>query len=168
MSELDRADLAYMAALVDNLAVLKTRLANGTDLPTIALTTARSPEAVRFLADSTASKVTEIARDYRRKGCNQHCTRAHVHIDTTGYRWQVTGTKATIVLHNLHPYMRVQAAAAARLMVIGKTIGYSGSVVTRMRGLGWQIPQLKHQPRSRATPITSIPQQATQRATKAV
>lgn len=157
MAELDRADLAYMAALLDNLAVLKTRLANGTDLPAIALTTSRSPEAVRFLAERSGTKVTEIARDYHRKGCSDHCTVAHLHVDTTGYRWQVTGAKATIVLHNVRPFMRIQGDLADQLLAIGKMVGYSGSVVTRMRGLGWEIPQLKHQPRSR---VSLVPQEA--------
>lgn len=145
-----------MAALVDNLAVLKTREVNGSELPVIALTTSRSPEAVQLLAASTASKVTEIVRNYRRKGCNQHCTRAHLHVDTTGYRWQVTGAKATIILHSLLPHMRVQTVLAGRLVVVGKTIGYSTSVVTRMRELGWPIPPLKDQPRARQPQLSSL------------
>jgi len=146
---LEAADLAYMAALVDNLAVLKTRRVGEADLPSVVLTTTRSGAAVRFLATSTGSKVTEIVRAYNRKGCVDHCTQAHLHIDTTGHRWQVTGAKATIVLHNLLPYMRVQTDSARKLIHAGQTIGYKGQVVVAMRDLGWEIPDLKPQPRAR-------------------
>ena len=151
---MEPADLAYMAALVDNLAVLKVRVTHGSDLPVIALTTSRSGQAVQFLADSTGSKVTDLVRRYNRKGCVDHCQVAHLHIDTVGHRWQVTGTKATIVLHNLLPYLRVQSDQASKLVVIGKTIGYSTPVVTQMRTLGWDIPVLKPQPRARKEPTT--------------
>lgn len=154
MTALVPADLAYMAALIDNLAVLKTRLVNGSDLPAIVLTTTRSPEAVRFLARCSGSQVTTLVREYNKKGCIAHCKQPHLHIDTTGHRWQVTGAKATIVLHNLLPYMRVQKDLARKLIEAGRTIGYKGQVVNRMRELGWDIPELKPQPRARV-PISS-------------
>jgi hypothetical protein len=143
------ADLAYMAALVDNLAVLKTRQVNGSELPVVALTITRSEDAVKFLAGNTGSKVTPIVRQYNRKGCADHCMIAHLHVDTVGHRWQVTGVKATIMLHNLLPYMRVQVVQAQRLIELGQSIGYASSVAARMRELGWHIPELKHQPRAR-------------------
>lgn len=148
---LEPADLAYMAALVDNLAVLKTRQVNGSELPVVALTITRSEEAVRFLAQSTGSKVTPIVRQYNRKGCADHCEVAHLHVDTVGHRWQVTGVKATITLHGLLPYLRVQQDRARQLIEVGQSIGYASSVVARMRELGWPIPDLKAQPRARAT-----------------
>jgi hypothetical protein len=142
-------DLGYIAALIDVLAVLKVRQTHGNDLPVIALTTSRSQDAVMFLANRSGSRVTTIARAYQRKGCVDHCQIAHQHIESTGYRWQVTGTRATVILHNLVPYLRVQREMAEQLVTIGKSIGYSTSVAQEMCDLGWELPVLKMQPRAR-------------------
>lgn len=141
-------ELAYAAALVDTLAVLKTREVNGTRLPEVTIN-ARYGDALRWLGETTGSRVSTIARDYYRGACASHCPEAHVHIVSTSGRWSVTGVKATIVLHNLLPHMRVQRDEAADLVRAGQAIGYKGHVVEAMRSRGWVIPDLKPQPRSR-------------------
>lgn len=148
-------DLIYAAALIDTLAVLKTRLVNGSDLPVIAMTTTRHVPAARFLGALTATRLTPLVKDYTHRGCNQHCPDKHNHVLSEGVRWQVTGAKATIVLHNVLPALRVQAGEAQRLVSLGRQIGYKGQVVNRMRELGWEIPDLRPQPRARVSLVAS-------------
>jgi hypothetical protein len=147
--KIPRGDLAYAAALVDTLAVLKVRVIDSAELPVIALTTARHEAAVRFLAKLTGTKLTPLVKDYTHRGCNEHCPDKHKHMQSEGARWQVTGVKATIVLANLAPYMRAQRREAMRLIEIGRTVGYKGQVVNDMAQRGWKIPELKPQPRAR-------------------
>jgi hypothetical protein len=144
--KLEVPDLAYAAALIDTLAVMKLREVGPTQLPELAIN-ARYGEALAWLGDKTMTRISTIKRDYQRAGCGEHCPEAHVHIVSTSGRWVVTGVKATIVLHNVLPYLRVQRVQAIDLVVAGQTIGYKGNVVEVMRDLGWDIPPLKPQPR---------------------
>lgn len=148
MPALDPADLAYAAALVDTLAVMSTREVGGTQLPNVAIN-AKHRDVLDWLGRMTGTKVSTIKRDYHRGGCGEHCPEPHIHIQSASGRWVVTGVKATIVLHNLLPYLRVQRVQAIDLVTAGRTIGYKGHVVEEMRGAGWAIPPLKEQPRSR-------------------
>lgn len=142
-------DLAYMAAVVDMLAVLKVRKMDASDLPVAAITSTRHIEAVRLLCEHTGVKPVSLVKDYVHRGCNEHCPDKHNHVESEGARWQVVGVKATIVLHSLVPYLRVQREAARELVRAGQVIGYKGQVVAEMRRLGWDIPELKAQPRAR-------------------
>ena len=147
---LDVPQLAYAAALVDTLAVLSLREVNGTQLPNVAIN-ARHSDALSWLGEMTGTRLSTITRDYHRGACAAHCPDAHVHIVSTSGRWVVTGVKATITLHNLLPFLRVQRVAAIDLVTAGQTIGWKGHVVEQMRAAGWSIPELRPQPRSRVT-----------------
>jgi hypothetical protein len=144
-------DLAYAAALVDTLAVLNVREVGPSGLPMVTIHSKYQP-ALAWLGERTQSKITTVKRDYQRASCADHCPEAHIHIVSESGRWQVSGVKATIVLHNLLPFLRVQDETARTLIEAGKSIGYKGQVVQRMKELGWEIPELKKQPRSRPRP----------------
>lgn len=146
---IDRADLAYAAALIDTLAVLKTREVNGTDLPVLAVNSSRHTGAIKFLCKLTGVKMVLTSRSYSRHQCTEHCPSSHLDIESRGERWMVVGAKATIVAHNVLPYLRVQREAARELVAAGRTVGYKGQVVAQMKQLGWEIPELKPQPRAR-------------------
>lgn len=141
-------DLAYAAALIDTLGHLRVRELKGVQLPMVALhgTFVRSLE---FLANLTGTKVTHTERDYHRGACAEHCPEPHTHVTSKSARWSVSGARATILLHNLLPYLRVQREEALQLIEVGKTVGYKGQVVVEMRQAGWEIPELKPQPRAR-------------------
>lgn len=143
---LDVPELAYAAALIDTLAVMKLREVGPTQLPELAIN-ARYTGALTWLGQQTGTRISTIERDYHRGACAAHCPEPHVHIVSKSGRWVVTGVKATIVLHNVLPYLRVQRVTAIDLVTAGQTIGYKGNVVEVMRNRGWEIPALKPQPR---------------------
>jgi hypothetical protein len=157
---LDVRDVAYAAALVDTLGVLSLREVGPTQLPNVAIQ-GRYAETLAWLGEMTGTRLTTISRDFVRNACNactHHCPEPHVHIKSTSVRWVVTGVKATIVLHNLAPFMRVQRDAALTMVEAGRTIGYKGNVIEQMREKGWEIPNLKKQPRARISlddPVTT-------------
>lgn len=145
---LDVRDLAYAAALVDTLGVLSLREVGPSQLPNVAIQ-GRFVESLRWLGTKTDTKLSTISRDFTRSACADHCPQPHVHIKSTSVRWVVTGVKATIVLHNLAPFMQVQREAALTMVEAGRGIGYKGQVIETMRDKGWEIPELKKQPRAR-------------------
>lgn len=140
---------AYLAALIDNFAVLRTSPAGDTDLPYIAISSSRRPEMMEFLGKVTGVKPIRSSRKYTRHNCTEHCPSSHQKIDSWNVTWAVRGVKATIMLYNLLPYLRVQKSMARKLIRAGRTIGYKGQTVNDMVRLGWEIPDLKPQPRGR-------------------
>lgn len=148
MTKLELRDLAYAAALVDALGALTLRDVGPTQLPNVAIQ-GKYVETLSWLGEQTGTRLTTISRDFMRSACSDHCPEPHVHIKSTSVRWVVTGVKATIVLHNLAPFMRVQRDAALTMVEAGRGIGYKGQVVEAMRDRGWDIPELKKQPRAR-------------------
>jgi hypothetical protein len=140
---LTRADLGYVAALLDQHARLTLRAYRGTQLPELIVQGRIA--ALPWLAEVTGSKVIDIPKGYNRHQCSEHCKDAHTRIESVTQRWSVTGARATILLYNVEPYMRVQGADARRLMAAGAQIGYKRTVVEEMRGLDWEIPELREE-----------------------
>lgn len=141
-------DLAYAAALVDTLGALTLRDVGPSQLPVVTLQ-GRFTEALAWLGEQTGTKIIVLQREFMRSGCTHHCPEPHVHIRSSSGRWQISGAKATIVLHNLLPYLRTQDETARTLIEAGRSIGYKGQVVQAMAAKGWDIPELKNQPRAR-------------------
>lgn len=134
----DEAELAYLAGIVDTLAILRVRTTPSSDLPMVAL---HGPfeAALRLLAERTDTAITITTRDYQRAACVEHCPTAHEHIQSVSGRWSVTGTKATVLLENLLPYMRAQADRARELIEVGRSAGFKPKTREQMRLLGWQV-----------------------------
>lgn len=143
---LTTADLAYAAALIDNLATLRLRELGPSQLPVVSI--AGRIGALTWLGEVTGVKVVETRRAYTRHNCTEHCPEAHARIESRSGRWSVTGMRATIVLANVEEYLRVQATDARQLVEAGLGVQYQGQVVNDMRRLGWSIPDLA--PHSRA------------------
>lgn len=146
--DLSQADLAYIAALLDAFALLRLRDVNGTSLPQVTIQSKRVA-SLDWLAEVTGVAVMGISKDFHRHQCTDHCPTKHTRIEAKTRRWQLTGARATIVLHAVEPFMRVQGREARLLVEEGLTIGYKTDVVNEMRALGWAIPELKEQPRAR-------------------
>lgn len=140
-------DLPYVAALIDNFGALRPRVANGNELPEIHIQ-GKVP-AMHWLAELTGVRVIDIEKSYNRHQCSEHCPAKHTHIVSMTGRWVVTGARATIVLHNVERFMRVQGRRARDLVAMGQAVGYKGNVINDMTRLGWEIPDLRPQPRAR-------------------
>lgn len=148
------ADLAYAAALIDAFAVLRIRTIGGTDLPEVTIQNNRIT-ALDWVAEVTGVRVTEIGKDFSQHRCGEHCPDKHTRVESKTRRWQVTGARATVVLHNVEPFMRVQGREARDLVETGRSIGWKGNVVNEMTRLGWAIPDLKEQPRAQVALVVS-------------
>lgn len=144
---MQEADLAYCAALIDNLATLRVRDLGNSRLPVIAIS--GKYEGLKWLGSATGTKVVETKRDYTRHNCTEHCPTAHAEIKSYSLRWSVTGMRATIVLVNVLPFLRVQADDARAMIDYGLTLQYKGQVVNDLAKIGWKIPELPAHPRAR-------------------
>lgn len=147
MPSLSTADIAYAAAIIDNLAALRTRELATSVLPVVQVSGKYG--SLAWLGELTGTKVVETRRTYLRHQCNEHCPAPHAHIESRSARWSVTGMRATIVLYTVEPFLRVQAAAARDLVAAGLAVQYQGQVVNEMHSLGWALPELPHHPRAR-------------------
>jgi hypothetical protein len=141
------ADLAYAAALIDNLASLRVRTLGQSRLPVVEISGKYA--GLPWLGEVTGTKVVETKRNYSRHNCTQHCPSAHAEIKSYSMRWSITGMRASIVLHNVLPFLRVQADDAHALMDYGLTLSYKGQVVNDLAKIGWKIPDLPAHPRAR-------------------
>jgi hypothetical protein len=137
---IERAELAYLAAVVDTQSIIRLRTTgDGTDLPMLAL---HGPNValLEWLAELTGTKVTVTRRTYSKHGCAEHCPEKHQHIVSTSGRWSVSGAKATIVLDAVTPYLRWQYAAAIEAVRVGVTAPTKPATARKMHALGWPIP----------------------------
>lgn len=137
---LPTADLAYAAAIIDNLATLRVREYRDSTLPVVEVSGRYG--ALPWLGQLTGVRVIPTNRSYQRHGCAEHCPDRHLHIESTSCRWSVTGMRATIVLAAVEPHLRMQAVDARLLIDAGLRVQYQSQVVVDMRERGWPIPEL--------------------------
>lgn len=134
-------DRAYVAALLDAFGRLTSRaLSTGVELPEVSIQ--GRVAALDWLAEVTGTKVVEIPKGYNKHQCAEHCTERHTRVDSMTRRWVVTGARATIVLHNVEPFLRVHGALARNLVWVGQRVGYKDAVARDMAGRGWTVPEL--------------------------
>jgi len=155
---LSATDLAYAAGVIDTLASFKTRTvkATGTQLPALTILNGKHRHvAVEWLCGITDTNPSTVKRDYNRPSCVSHCPQPHIHVLASGIRWSVTGMKATIILSAVLPYLKAHRDEAAKLIELGLQVGYSTTVVNTMNELGWPIPKLRAQTRTRVERRTS-------------
>jgi hypothetical protein len=133
------ADLAYIAAVIDTRGHIASRSVREAMLPLLAVS---SPEValLNWLGEITGTRPVTTSRSYGRAGCSEHCPDAHQHVTSISGRWSVTGVKATVVLFNVAPYLRVRAQDAADAMALGLSAGFKRATVQKMAALGWALP----------------------------
>lgn len=137
MAEVIDTDLAYIAALVDQFGRLSLReLPGGSVIPEVTIQNKRI-SALSWLAEITGVSVVRVGKDYHKHQCSDHCPGKHTRVESETRRWQVSGTKATILLHAIEPFMRVQATEARNLVWAGHQCGQKPHVVAEMKLLGW-------------------------------
>lgn len=146
-------DLAWCAGITDTLGAFKVRqTSTGAALPTVSISTVKFAIAER-LASLTGTAVTTVQRKYTRMGCGDHCTEAHLHVDSTTARWSLTGARATVFLSAVLPYIRSANAKADALDLIrvGLEAPHKPGTLTKMYELGWP-----HVVEAHVTPIRKL------------
>lgn len=137
--------LAYLAGVLDMHAVIRTRKGADGDLPSIAMHGPQT-DMLEFLANLTGTRAIVTRRDYTKAGCAEHCAEKHQHIVSVSGRWSVTGAKATVLLWNVRPYMRLQTDVATAAIGSGLRAGYKPATLKNMRDLGWDLPDFGKDP----------------------
>lgn len=108
----------------------------GSILPALYVSTARF-DIAEVLAEMTGMKVTTVARKYSRVGCGEHCTDAHLHVDSTTARWNLTGGRCTVFLNAVRPFLKTNLEEADRALKAGLEAAYKPATLTKMYELGW-------------------------------
>lgn len=130
----------YIAGILDANGLFRVRaVQSGTKLPAVYVHGLHI-ELLQVLADATGTAVTVIKRDYNGVRCAEHCPERHVHTISVSGRWSVTGAKATVLLHNVLPHLRVQREVAEELLAVGMDAPRKEQTIRKMKKLGWEIP----------------------------
>lgn len=135
------AEAAWVAGVLDTCGRLTSRtLSSGTELVDVSVHSPNVPLLER-LAELTGVRHVVISRRYPKAGCAQHCPERHVHVVSVSARWQVTGARATVLLFNALPYLRLHQEQATWLLGVGLRTRWTSAPVADMRRLGWRIPE---------------------------
>lgn len=138
----DTKTLAYVAGVVDLLGLIRVRdLPTGTRLPVIQMHGNYMP-TFNYFSELTGTKAIVVRRSYSRAGCSLHCKEKHQHVVSVSGRWSLTGAKATIVLWNIRPFLRVQLDRAEEALSVGLETRFKPATLEKMRQLGWDLPEL--------------------------
>ena len=133
---------AYVAALLDVMGSLRVRItAEGTMLPEITVST-KNKEIHKYLRSLTGATAFMTKRTYDRHSCSEHCAEAHQKVTSKSLRWQVTGVRATMILHDCIDYMHIQRDQAEELLNLGINAPHKYATVSKTASLGWSIPEV--------------------------
>jgi len=143
------ADLAYIAAVVDTMANLRICKSSKSPLPEVQVNNGNLA-LLDHLGRLTGVEPMRLEREYSRHLCSQHCDGPHKHVHATYGRWHLTGARATVLLHNVRPYLRLRTADAGELLEVGLAAGWKSHAIEGMLTLGWTLPPFKSQARARA------------------
>ena len=138
---MDISTLAYVAAILDSRAVIRERKVGDSDLPYIAVS-CPDERLLDLLCTVTAIRKVVTRRAYTKAGCAEHCQEKHIHTVSKSMRWSITGIKATVVLDNCLPYMRIQQEEAQRVLAIGLVAPRTTAALRRMAELGWDTSRV--------------------------
>lgn len=128
---MEPADLPYVAALVDTLAKLTSRVVTHDELPVV--TIQGKHEILPWLAEATGVKLMRLDKNYARHQCTDHCPDRHMAIESWTYRWQLVGARAVVLLEAVEPYLRLQGREARRLIDLGAGVAFKPAVLADMR-----------------------------------
>lgn len=120
-------------------------------------------EIVMRLSEMTGANLEmkerhKVRPEWQRKGCEEHCPEAHIHVNEqfaippTG-RWSVTGAALAIVLWNLLPYMTTKrepwewalAQCLSQMKLTGRGSAAVSEAAKRLHSLGWELPPVMQQ-----------------------
>lgn len=144
MLTLDEGTKAYVAGIIDMVGLIRLRpMKNGNPpIPYVGVST-NNKQVVDFLAGLTDTKVTVTHRKYGRHRCTQHCPTPCSDVDSTSYRWSVTGAKATVLLANIKRYLMFKTTVANEALEAAREANYKAATMRKMTVLGWDLPNLR-------------------------
>jgi hypothetical protein len=131
------AQIAWCAGVIDSLGLIKTRpMRTGSELAYVGVSSARI-DILEHLSRLTGTRVVTVSRDYNRLGCGEHCTEAHLHVQSVTGRWSLTGARALVFLDAIEPYLVTRRAEAKAAIAAGETAPSKPAVLRKMKELGW-------------------------------
>lgn len=154
--KLDRADMGWMAAVIDLKGKIYEKQNKQRLTPQLVLhVSSKDQRIVERLSKMTGTK--PAMRDQRepaefmRHPCGAHCPEAHQHVTKFDMPdsgvWTVTGLAMAIVLWNLRPFMASSYQYTERIEQVlrntklnGKGCGSVRTSVQRLIDLGWPLP----------------------------
>jgi hypothetical protein len=128
---MSEAKLAYIAALVDTLGKLSTRVVTRDELPVV--TIQGKYEILEWLAVVSGVKLIKLDKSYSRHQCTEHCPDKHMAIESFSYRWQLVGARAVVLLEAIEPYLKLQAFEARRLIRLSTDVAFKPDTIKDMK-----------------------------------
>jgi len=128
---------AYVAGVLDSLGRVRIRETDeGTKLAVVAIS---SPDLglLRHIAGLTGVRVVRVQRQYDRVGCDTHCDRRHLHVQSDTGRWELVGARAVVVLRNVRPYVVRLGSEIDAVLDVTADAPSKKATVRKMVELGW-------------------------------
>lgn len=155
--KIPEAKLAWFAAILDmkSTIIVKNNSMRATPqyvLLVESINFAVVQEMSRLTGTAPEAQATRKRKDFMRRGCTEHCPKAHIHQEDTEYlpavgKFTLTGLAAAIVLDAVIPYMITDRSLAytrdqifAQAKLTGQGSGATRAAVRRLEALGWPIP----------------------------
>ena len=136
---MEPTELGYIAGVIDVMGCLRVRHVGETELPSITISSPNE-DLLKYLGKVTGTRAFIVKRSYNRRNCAEHCQQAHAHVVSMGYRWNVTGVRATMILEAITPYMALQRDEAEHLLAVGLIAPHKRATITKMEAKGWPRP----------------------------
>lgn len=151
-------DLGWMAGVIDlkGRILVKQNKMRKTRQIVLAVESAERP-VIKRLARMTGTNPEYMAqrplKDWMRRGCNDHCPEAHIHIHDEREmppmsRWTITGAGAATVLTTLLPFLATDRGWEDLIKEVLDNTPLTGQGATavlgslnRLRELGWDLPE---------------------------
>ena len=98
-------------------------------------------------------KKAQPLKDFMRRGCNDHCPEAHIHVADERImpqvaRWTITGAGMVVVLTNLMPYLTIDRGYSDAIEQVGDATTLEGQgsgmvmvSLQRLALLDWELPE---------------------------
>jgi len=154
---LPMASLGWMAGIIDIKGRLIRKNNQKRKTPQSVLTVdSKDTAIIRRLGSLTGTrpefKNTKAMSDFIRRGCNEHCPEAHVHVHDKEWiveisRWTITGAGLVVVLGNLLPYLAIDRGYDQAIEEIEEDTVLAGRgshavylTLARLRDLHWDLP----------------------------
>jgi hypothetical protein len=135
---IENTDIAHFAGVLDAMGRITIEKTGYLSLSA----STKKIVVIQYLCNISGITVVETERDFVRAGCLAHCKEQHQHVKSRSSRWKVYGAKATIMLFNAYPYLRLQRGNANLGLEVGMLNrgAWKGNTIDYMRENGWSIP----------------------------
>lgn len=129
--------VAWVAGVLDSLARVRIRETDdGTSLPVVAISSPKL-DLLRAVAELTGVQVVRVRRRYDRVGCDVHCDKRHLHVQSDTGRWELVGARAVVVLRAVRPYVVRLGDEIDTVLAATAAAPCKPSTLRKMAELGW-------------------------------